>query len=186
MFRKILFSFCLFISLFTIVAVLPVAFAQENMESSSSIPTPIVNNSYTFFWPVVAGKTIDDKLFFLKELKEKFTGMFIFGEAEKVDYAVQLSTKRILEAEKLLKENKESFAMETLEKAEAQLSSAVDALNSVKEKSKSNPNTMVNIKKQVENLDEFLPNLKLNTGEGIQAKIDEVYKRVNDIKALLP
>lgn len=186
MFRKILFSFSLFIFLFSITPVLSVVFAQESIESLSLTPTPILDNSYTFFWPVVAGKTVDDKLFFLKELKEKFTGMFIFGEAEKADYAVQLSTKRIVETEKLLKEDKESFAVETLGRAETHLSIAKDALNSAKEKNKFNPNTVVNIKKQIENLNVFLPHLKSNAGEEIHIKIDEVYKKVDDIKVLFP
>src|SRR3989338_9481511 len=82
--------------------------------------TPSPKTTFEAFWPLTAGKTIDDPLYFLKVWKENFRGMFIFGNPKKAEYAVYLGTKRVLEAEKLLKNGKKELAHQTLVKATQQ------------------------------------------------------------------
>jgi hypothetical protein len=58
-------------------------------------------DSYDVFWPIVAGKTMGDKLFSLKMMKERVREMLIFSSFRKADYNITLSEKRLVEAEKL-------------------------------------------------------------------------------------
>lgn len=160
------------------------AFAQENLPATASAATPNISDSYTLFWPVVAGKTMDNRLFFLKEWKESIKGVFIFGRAESVDYEIQLSTKRILETEKLLNEKKNIYALKSLERAKEYLISAHQGLQS-SEKNKLNHDAINNINNQLENLDMFLVSLNTNTNEDVKSKINEIQQVIKDIKTLL-
>lgn len=92
------------------------AFAQK-LSSPSSSPTPEAINSYEVFWPLVAGKTMDDPLYFLKSLKENLREILIFGNAEKANYQILIATKRILEAEVLINKDKFELALTTLDRA---------------------------------------------------------------------
>lgn len=76
-------------------------------------------DSYELFWPMVAGKTMSDGFVYkLKILKEDVRGYLIFGPAPKADYRVFLGVKRLLEAEKLLREdNKKLLSLVTLDKS---------------------------------------------------------------------
>src|SRR3989344_5183162 len=60
-----------------------------------------VANSYELFWPVVAGKVKGDSLYPVKLLKEKVRAFFIFDSGAKAEYFSFLSTKRLVEFEKL-------------------------------------------------------------------------------------
>lgn len=102
--------------------------STSSLPTISPSPTPQIKeeiNSFEMFWPLVAGKTVDDGFVYpLKKLKENFRGMLIFGRVQKADYLVFLATKRVLEAEKLIKENKYKLANKTLDDALGQLSVA--------------------------------------------------------------
>lgn len=83
--------------------------------SLSSMPIQEVN-SFELFWPLVAGKTVDDGFVYsIKLLKEKVRGWLIFSKVSKANYEVFLATKRVLEAEKLIKEGKSDLANKTLD-----------------------------------------------------------------------
>lgn len=72
-------------------------------------------NSFEMFWPLSAGRTIESNIYWLKQAKENLRGMLIFGPAPKTDYDIFLAAKRLLEAEKLFKENKSDLANRTLD-----------------------------------------------------------------------
>lgn len=74
---------------------------------------PVEVNSFEMFWPLAAGKTRADGLYFLKNLKENVRGWFIFGAAEKAEYKTLRATKRVLEAEALINDSKFDLAKET-------------------------------------------------------------------------
>ena len=98
---------------------------QETTATSKTSATPSSEiSSYILFWPLTAGKTEGDSLYFLKMAKEQITGWFIFGNMKKADYALYLGSKRVLEAEKLLKAGKNDLALKTLEKAMSRFSSS--------------------------------------------------------------
>jgi hypothetical protein len=135
-FRKLLFLFfffLLFIGVFYVVT--------SDVSAQNNAPTPISvsstgtmtePNSYEMFWPLVAGKTMGDSMYFLKTLKEDVVGALIFGASFKANNEVLLATKRVLEAEKLVKEGKIDNTKKTLEAALSQLDNASKNIDSAK------------------------------------------------------
>lgn len=73
-------------------------FAQDLKDATVSSETV---NSYEVFWPLSAGMVLGEPLYFLKNFKESFRGIFIFAQNKKIEYELMLSEKRVLEAEKL-------------------------------------------------------------------------------------
>ena len=72
-------------------------------------------NSYELFWPVVAGRVKGDSLYPFKLLKEKVRVFLIFDSGAKAEHFSFLSTKRLVEFEKLALVDKDfSHVPETL------------------------------------------------------------------------
>lgn len=84
--------------------------SQEAKESTQSSETNDFStfNSFEKFWPVTAGKVMGEPLYFLKALKEDLRGLLYFSDLKKGDYNMTLSEKRLVEAEKLYLEKKDS------------------------------------------------------------------------------
>lgn len=138
-------------------------------------------NSFELFWPLVAGRTRGDSLYFLKTLKENVRGMIIFGKPEKANYSLLLATKRTLEVEKLLAENKNDAAMATLDEAKMQLDNAEKAITD------SNGDLSVTVddmNNKLSNLEKFLPWLATKHSDvadkinGLLDKVTEVHKKI--------
>ena len=135
---RLLFTFftVFYLAFLAVVSLNSAVFAATPV--STPTPTPVVTsalsevNSFEAFWPVVAGKTQGESLYFLKELKEQVRGWLIFGTPQKLDYSVFLTTKRVLESEKLLDEGKVDLAKSTLFKAQDQLDKASMNMDSAK------------------------------------------------------
>lgn len=86
-------------------------------------------NSYELFWPMVSGRTEADGLSYkLKTFKEGIREYLIFGPAPKANYKVFLGVKRILEAEKLLSENKKALSLSTFDRAINEFEAAQSAV----------------------------------------------------------
>ena len=109
--------------------------SAQPMESSASPATSAVD-SYNLLWPLTAGKTEGESFYSLKLLKEKLSGLFIFDDSKKADYEILLGTKRVLEAEKLLKDGNTTAASKTLENARSEYTSALNHLKKAHSKSK--------------------------------------------------
>lgn len=110
MIKKLLFY------LFVFFLVFP-SFAQAKTPAPSPSPEPI--DSFTLFWPIVAGTVRGEALYPLKQLKETIREFLIFSDYRKADYNITLSVKRVVEAEKLfvqLKDYKNAAA--SLEEAQ--------------------------------------------------------------------
>src|SRR3989344_7660860 len=107
----------------------------QSMESSASSLSSTVD-SYNLLWPLTAGKTESESLYFLKLLKERISGWFIFNDTKKADYKILIGTKRVLEAEKLLKDGNTTAASKTLEKARSEYFSAFNHLKKAHSKNK--------------------------------------------------
>ena len=150
--------------------------AQKIGDSSPSATNTV--SSFELFWPLSAGKTIDDPVYFLKTFKENLRGMLIFSEANKADYAVYLGTKRILEAEKLLKENKKDFADKTLDKALEQFEIAQKNIEEASIKKMDNRDSANIIKSRLNNLTNFLSTLN-------SVKANEVLEKVKELNIKL-
>lgn len=72
-------------------------------------PTPIPD-SFTMFYPIVSGKIEGEPLYFLKQLRDKITEIMAFGDESKSEVTLNLATKKLLEAEKLVKGKKYEYA----------------------------------------------------------------------------
>src|SRR6185369_12550673 len=132
----------------------PVVAAAKTQANPTPTPVPTVN-SFDMFWPLVAGKTIESKLYYLKLLKEKIRGMLIFGKAQKADYEVFLGIKRMLEAEVLMKAGKNDLANQTLDKALAKFQAAATDIDSAKSSGEIPQDTKDEINTRVGNLKKF-------------------------------
>ena len=145
----------------------------------TTTPEPSNISSFELFWPIVAGKTMDDPLYILKSLKEKVRGFLIFGKPQKADYNVFLATKRVVEAEKLISESKRELAVKTLDKAVVLLESAETKVSGTPGELISG-DTKNNINKQLENLEIFIPRL-IAQDSNLAGKLQEV---LNIVKTL--
>ena len=158
-----------FLGTFILISILfnsNLAFADEATSSPKTL--------YETFWPLTAGKTIDDPLYFLKEWKENLRGMLVFGNPQKAEYAVFLGTKRVLEADKLIKEGKKDFADKTLGKASKQFDIAKNYINNAKKSNKPLGSSEVTIKPRLENLLNLIPTIQSNAADEVLQKIKDL------------
>lgn len=87
------------------------------MFAQSPTPSPQTEavDVYALFWPITPGQTVADGTFFLKQLKESFSGFFKQGNIAKSLYQLELSEKRLIEANKLLETKDFTNAKKSLE-----------------------------------------------------------------------
>lgn len=169
---------CFLVTLTIFLSFSNVIFAQ-NKNNETATPSSEIT-SFELFWPIVAGKTIDDPLYGLKTLKEKVREFFIFGKAQKADYHIFLVTKRVVEAEKLIGEGKKELAIKTLDKAIAFLKSAgAEVSEASGELSSSEAED--NINKQLKNLEIFIPVLAsqlISQDDSLAGKLQDVLSAI--------
>ncbi len=147
--------FGLFLALALLIS--PAVVLGQEMAEESPAPEEVEEvNSFELFWPMVAGKTVEDPLFPLKRIKEKVRGLLIFGSPQKVDYSVFLGTKRLIEAEKLMGETKTDKANKSLDLAINEFSSAQKKADSI-ESGEGSKGAIDNINNSLDNLEIFLP-----------------------------
>lgn len=152
--------------------------AEDGVASPTSAPQTI--NSFELFWPVVAGKTEGDSLYFLKIIKEKIKGKLIFGHSKKADYAVSLATKRVVETEKLLQKNENRLALDTLDKAINRLGYGQANWIKSKQLAGGNVSERVNLENQLNNLDVFLTYLSSKYEGEINGKLLQTLDKVKE------
>lgn len=179
--RKLVLSvFAFLIPLFVFVQV-SWAKVYKPVTSPSAMPTPTAApkeiNSFELFWPVVAGKTIESKLYSLKIFKEDLRGLLIFGRSQKADYEVFLATKRVLEAEALVNNGKKDLGIKTLDRASDYIKRADDNLSSV---SLSDEN-ISETKKKLENLDIFLKWYENKSNGEVKNKLIWLHDKINSL-----
>lgn len=95
---------------------------QEEMNNTSSGSVDVAS----LFWPIVPGTTVADGTFFLKQIKEAFSGMMKFNNIDKAEYNVELSEKRIVEANKLIAEKDFGNALKSLEMSAGKREEAIE------------------------------------------------------------
>lgn len=161
-FIKAILIFVLFLSFF-----LPSSLVLAHQNEA----TTEAKTTFEIFWPLTAGRTIDDKLYFLKTLKENLRGALIFGSAQKAEYAVLLGTKRVLEADKLIKDGKKDFADKTLKKALEELNIAQKNIDSAKAKRESFGSNLATMQTRLDSLGNFIPSLDSNLKGDLISKV---------------
>lgn len=162
----------LVLSAFLIVFLL--SFRTVGAEVDKTIVENKEVDSYVLFWPLVAGRTIDDSLYPLKMLKEKVRGFLIFGRPQKAENQLFLTTKRVLETEALVKSGKIDLAIKTLSKAESLINEAANNLSAA---SLSDVN-LDETRKKLENLDQFLGWYGNKVGGELKSKVDTIHTQV--------
>lgn len=161
----------------TVVYKTPVVKAAETAKPSPS-PVPTTVNSFEVFWPMVAGKTMQSKLYFLKTLKEKIRGIFIFGSAQKANYDIFIGIKRMLEAEVLMKAQLTDLANRTLDSASTDFDKANSALTNAKNSSDVDQDTKNEINIRVSNLKKFVTSLE-KENPGFKDKLQSIMDKLN-------
>ena len=150
--------------------------ADGMMEESETV-TEV--DSFELFWPIVAGKTRGDSLYFLKKLKENVRGWLIFGDAKDAEYEVFLATKRVVEAEALIKNDEHELARETIEDARENVADALDEWEDVDDRDTSVKHEINN---KLDNLEVFLPQLANETSnEELKKEIGELLQNVTSL-----
>lgn len=175
-----LFAAALFISLIALLLAPFSVFAQEADFSTSDPATVDEVNSFELFWPIVAGKTTGDPLYFLKSLKEKVRGWFIFGVPQKAEYAVFLATKRVIEAEKLINEGKTDLTNKSLDAAIKQLDKAEENVQKARGKEIPFQEEAVNMGSKLSGLETLIPWLA-NKSEENKDKLEQTLDRVKSV-----
>lgn len=166
----ILFSFSSAVFAKTVVKVVP---------KPTPSPTPVaIVNSFELFWPMSAGKTMQSKVYFLKTFKENARGWFIFGSAQKADYEVFLSIKRMLEAEVLMKANVSDLANKTLDSAASDLDKANNAWTNAKNSSDIDQTTKDELNMRVSNLKKFVVSL-MSQYPSYKDKLQNILDKLN-------
>lgn len=137
-------------------------------------------DSFELFWPVVAGRTRGDKLYFLKKLKEKIRGVLIFGKVKRADYETLIATKRVVEAEKLLSNGDLENATESLKEAREALEEVRENWEEVDDKGSIVKVQKDEINNKLNNLKMFLPYLA-DKYQGLRTEIDKTLEKVNQV-----
>lgn len=177
------------ITIFLALLLLGVSF-KSAVAASIPIPTstptssPLNVSSFELFWPIVAGKTAGDPLYFIKTLKEELRGKLIFGSAQKADYSVFLATKRIIEAEKLIFERKDDLAEKTLVQTTKLLDKAAINVDQALTRGVPFQEQAVNMGNRLSNLETFIPSLIIKAGKNKDSLI-KIFEKVISLKVKL-
>lgn len=163
-----------------------VAFAQSASPSPSPSPAPSTESAtpvdtFTLFWPIVAGKTKDDSMYFLKRAKEEVRGFFIFGKPQKAEYKVFLATKRLLEADSLITAGKTESASQTLDDVIKNLEEAANLMKDAKS-DPARAGVIAETNKKLNNMNTLLEFL-VNKGSEPQTKLKEAKDKTQALKA---
>lgn len=157
-------------SFLVMVLTIVVLFTASNTFAQNFSPSTEFNPN-AVFWPLSAGKTVDDSLYFLKQWKETLRGLIIFGQIQKADYQLTLTTKRLLEADKLMQEKKTDAALKTLDLARLQIDSILTNVEKVK-KNEIKTETKLSMIDRLNKLREYEKKLQGSTDDQTKQKLD--------------
>lgn len=148
-------------------------FAQDSEASPEAVETVDV---YALFWPIVPGKTVNDSMFWLKQLKESFGGMFSFGNINKSENEISISEKRLVEANKLFEDKDYPNAVKTLDMNKKNRDSALDFLKKAKDEKRDVDELKSRLVSSLENQQTVLIFLQTKLPEDQKTKLGEIVK----------
>lgn len=172
---KLLTAFAL-ILLFTLFP-LSINAQKDYTQESASSSAVVATDSAVLFWPLSAGKTEGDSFYSLKLLKEQIRGFFLFDLNQKADYAVFLGTKRVLEAEQLLKNDKIDLGQKALDRADLEFSSAYQLIKKAAIEGKFSAEKIR--RDRLTNVKKLADSLKSSVPESLHPKLDMVKERAD-------
>lgn len=151
------------------------AYIKAQDESSNSAEIDV----YAMFWPVVPGKTINDSMFWVKQLKESFGDIFSFGDINKSKYQISLSEKRLVEAYKLFTVDKDySNAEKTLEMNKANRDKAVAYMKKAQEEKRKVGELKTQLVPSLENQQLVLKSLLSKLPEENKVKVNKIVEEL--------
>lgn len=148
-------------------------FAQDPESSPETVETVDV---YAVFWPIVPGKTVNDSMFWVKQLKESFGGMFSFGNINKSENQITISEKRLVEANKLFEDKDYPNALKTLDMNKANRDSALDFLKKAKDEKRDVDELKSRLVSSLENQQLVLKYLETKVPNDQKSKLAEIIK----------
>lgn len=155
---------------------------KEIMEASEESDEVEKVDSFDMFWPIVAGKSRGNSLYFLKSFKEKLRGFLIFSDFKKAEYKIMLADKRTVEAEKLLMVDKDfDNGKKTLEDGKKDRQMAVSRLEKATASGIDTTGLKDKILSSFEKEQKLLKSMKLTVSDEGKSMIDE---SVSDIETL--
>lgn len=101
----------LLIFLFFALVFLPPVYASEFEEQREYVSEI---NSYELFFPMVAGTLPTKKIYILKVIRDEGAILFSSNKGKKVEILLDVSDKRLLEAEQLLLQGNQNLALKSL------------------------------------------------------------------------
>lgn len=174
-------------TLFLVVFFIQVSFRGSTaVEVATPTPTPPAEvNSFELFWPMVAGRTVEDPLFLLKRLKENLRGWIIFSPSKKADYSVFLVTKRVLEAEKLINQSRKDASQKTLTLAQGELSAGDKNLTKALESKEVSGDVRSSMVNRLNNLETFLKWFIPKSGEEYKNSLEDLLGKIQSMTGKL-
>lgn len=162
---KLITSVLVFIFIINILILPSFIHAQE---------TPEKVDVYALFWPVVPGTTVADGMFWAKQLKEGFSGMFTFGSVNKAGYEIELSEKRLVEANKLVEDKDYSNALKSLKLNKQNREEAVKLQKKAREEKADANELTLKLGKSLEKQQKALAYLATQFPEDQKGEVDEM------------
>lgn len=153
--------------------ILPSDVLAQNGEASDSAE---IVDVYATFWPIVPGKTVADSMFWAKQLKEAFGGFFSFGTINQSKYQIELSEKRLVEANKLFKDKDYPNAQKSLDLNKKNRNEAMKLLKKARDEKRKVDELSGRLVTSLENQEKVLRFLLTQLPEDQKGKINEVVK----------
>lgn len=150
----------------------------NNIFAHEANQTPESVDVYAVFWPVVPGKTVAEPMFWFKQLKERFNGFFKFGNVAQSGYHIELSEKRLVEAAKLLEDEKYSHAKKSLALNKSNRDQALSLKKKAQEEKANVSELTLKLVKSLENQQKALVFLETQFPED---QHEEIEKMVQDL-----
>lgn len=166
-------------------AVLAQSASPSALPTASASATPVAVSSFDLFWPIVAGRTKGDPLYFLKSFKESLRELLIFSNFKKADYNITLSVKRTVEAEKLLLEDSLDNAQATLKAAQSKRDRSYELINKAGADGDKVEDITNTLKNSLEKQEQLLISVKSKVTDGAKTIIDENINQINALQEKL-
>jgi hypothetical protein len=141
---------------------------------SSSVLAQEKVDVYALFWPVVPGTTIADSMFWAKQLKEAFGGFFKSGNIDQSGYQIELSEKRLVEANKLVEDKDYSNALKSLKLNKSHRDEAVRLLKQAREEEEDANELTGKISKSLEKQKDALAYIASQLPEDEKKQVNEM------------
>lgn len=166
--------YSLLVNLLLVLSLLisPVAINAQSEATSAGDMENI--DVYALFWPIVPGKTVADSTFWLKQLKESMGGFFSFGDISKSKYQIELSEKRLVEANKLFENKDYVNAFKSLDLNKQHRNQAVLIMKKAQEEKRKVGELKTRIVTSLENQQLVLRGLLTRIPPDIQGKVEEI------------